>query len=195
MHCNRAITAANPAGLRIFDNFDAFAAQIVQHDGSHFRVILAHRLGAFDHRDFAAKSHMRLCHLHTDGTAAHDQQVVRLFAQIENRLVGVNRYAIEPINWRNKGAGPGGDNETAGLDDGLAGLHFCFRDETRVFADDCATESFESFLTIDRGDCINDAAHMILGTCVVNLWMSLRDAEVRIIQPSMSVLGRRQQRL
>jgi hypothetical protein len=100
---------------------------------------------------------MRLRHFHADGTAADDDQVIGPLAQVEDRLVGVVRRVPEPRDRRHEGAGPGGDDEAARLDDMGAGLHLGLGDEAGQLADDMDAEVLEPFLAVDGLDRLDDA--------------------------------------
>jgi hypothetical protein len=137
--------------------------EALEHQRGGLRVVLAQRLGAFEHRDLRAEAAMGLRHFHADGAAADDDQVPGPLAQVEDRLVGVVRRLLEPRDRRHKGAGAGGDHEAARLDDMGAGLHLGFRDEAGEVADDMDAEVLEPFLAVDGGDRVDDALHMVLG--------------------------------
>jgi hypothetical protein len=77
--------------LGAFDDLDALGAELPQHQRGGLGVVLAQRLGAFEHRDLRAEAAMGLRHFHADGTAADDDQVSGPLAQVEDRLVGVVR--------------------------------------------------------------------------------------------------------
>ena len=99
---DRAVCAPDLGDHRLFADIDAFGLQGIQHDCGGLGVILAQCLQALDHRHFAAQPDMRLRHFHTDGAAADDQQVIGLFTQVKDGLVGVERHRLQTRDRRHK---------------------------------------------------------------------------------------------
>ena len=103
LHFYRALFAPHFLGVRPFGNLKPFFAQTVENDLGHFGVILAQRLGPFDHRHFGSQAQMRLRHFHPDGTAADHQQMLGLFTQLPQRFIGDVGHFVQTRDRRHEG--------------------------------------------------------------------------------------------
>jgi hypothetical protein len=103
---DRAVAARHGGALAPSTISIPSARSFLQHHRGGLRVVLAQRLGAFDHRDLRPEAAMRLRHFHPDGTAADDDQVIGTLAQVEDRLVGVVGRVASPGIGGTKGREP-----------------------------------------------------------------------------------------
>jgi len=187
--------AADPGDHGALGDVDALGGKAVAHHLDHLGIVLTQNLGSFDHRNGAAQTPMRLCHLHADGAAADDEQVAGPLAQPENRLVRLVRHRVETGDRRHQGRRAGGDDHAPRGDEVIARLHLGGRDESAILADHPHAQALEPCLTVHRRDLRDDARHMILGGGVIDLRDHIGHAILRGMGLRMGRLAAGDQRL
>ncbi len=98
-HGDLAISAARHR-LRagVFMQRDSLPPQVLHHDLGHVGIITAQRLRPFNHRHFAAQLAMRLRHFHANRPPSDNDQVVGLFCEIKDRLIGQVRHILQSVD-------------------------------------------------------------------------------------------------
>ena len=126
-----------------------------QHDGGQLRVVLAHRLEAFEHGDAAAEPQVRLRQLDADRPAADDDQVLDALGVVEDRLVGEVGHLVEARDRRHHRRRAGRDDEAPRLDAVIAGRDRILVDELARGLDHAHAEAREALHRVvgrDRRD-------------------------------------------
>ncbi len=138
---------------------------------------------------------MGLRHLHADGAAADDDEMLGQRGVVEDGFVGEAGRGVEAGNGRHAGARACGDNEAAGAhfhvvdDDGVAIL------EARLALHDVDAETFEAGDAVIWRNGGDDAFHVRVDGGEIDLRRDGRNAEARAVGHVIGVLGGGDQRL
>ena len=120
---------------------------------------------------------MGLRQLAADRPAAHDQQVLGAFGEVEDRLVGEMGHVGQSRHRRRDGPGAGGDDEALRRDAPAVDLDRVRPGEARRTLNDVDAQRPEALDRIDRRDTGNDAVDMAVDRGEIDLGAGRRHTE------------------
>ena len=136
---------------------------------------------------------MRLRHLHANGTAANNQEMIWPRAQIEYCFICIIGHLAQARDGRHEGAGAGGDYDSARGDHPLSCLDLCGGDKMAIILNHRHAQALKPFYAVMRRDLANDRGHKIFGLPIADRILARRNTHGGIASLPMRHSGSGQQ--
>ncbi len=192
---DRARLAGELGDLCALANIHALGAQLIEHDGGQFRVILVEGGEGLEHRDLRAQAPVGLGKLDPDRAAADDNQVLGPFAVLPQCLVGHVGHLVEARDRRDHRRRARSDHKAPRLDDMVAGGDLGGPGKACPRLDHLDAQPLKPLDRVMRGDLCDGHLHMGHRRCIVDFWLVSRDAQCARSAVRMRRLARGDQRL